>query len=106
MAFPDNYFDIVYSAAAILIYQDIDMNILRSIVEECLRVTKPGGSIRLYPFMQSSESHEQTVNSARLRNNYKLVEEMTKNPRVARLQRLDFSTPIQQAITLVIHKAT
>lgn len=51
--FGDNYFDIVFSVNCITEYLDQEPETLIAAIAECVRVTKSGGQIHLFPFQDA-----------------------------------------------------
>lgn len=81
--FEENFFDIVYSRIAILPYLDFDIEILTQAIQECLRVTKPGGSIRLFPYMYEEIGWPEEVNNWRLIIEKRVTAWLEKNKSVS-----------------------
>lgn len=67
--FGNNYFNLVFSAVCITGHFDVNKEIFFAAVKECLRVTKPGGLVQLFPWgepikLAPSESLEETIGIA------------------------------------------
>lgn len=81
--FPDDSFDKVVSLSAISGYLNADMPIYLQAVDECIRVTKPGGQIILSPFSMDTNRFPQEVNALRRVNDMRLIGVLGVNPQVA-----------------------
>jgi len=103
--FTEDYFDIVFSRITILGYLDIDSFILKEAVDECIRATKPGGTIRLFPFKDIEPKWPAEVNTVRLRNNDNLYESLNTDSRVAKVSATTVNLRGVDRKTLIIDKA-
>lgn len=104
MPFPDNYFDVVFSQFAVLGYVDVNMPILTRAVYECLRVTKPGGSIRLNPYEKAPMGFAQEASDARINNDRAIVQLLSADPQVEKIY-TQFVSVRSGSVTLAIQKA-
>ena len=100
--FKDNTFDLVISKAAIMFHLDFDSGVLNEAIEECLRVTKPGGSIRLHPLMHREEEVPEFVNELRLNNEARKIMALQVDTRIAQVGKLAFADGTE---SLFIQKA-
>lgn len=60
--FPGEYFDMVFSLNAVTEYLDLNPDVLAKAVQECLRVTKKGGTVQLHPFKDALLSYGKLPN--------------------------------------------
>ncbi len=102
--FSDGYFDVVFSRIAVLFYLDVDSKILEQSVDEMLRATNSGGTIRLFPFMDEEPTWQGEVNDLRIRNNEMLLENLKRNSEVKQVYVNDASKTLGDWKTLVIKK--
>lgn len=80
LPFPDNYFDLVFSSAAILGYLDIDYELLLKSTQEALRVTKPCGKVQLWPYdLDRIGDQNEQVTQTRNANLFKWTRWLTAN---------------------------
>ncbi len=102
--FQDNYFDIVYSRVAILSYLDVDTNLLNKAIDECLRVIKPGGSLRLFPFKGNNPANPKEIEIMRSINNQRLLQRLRRIDIVDNVEIVSIPTSFDDGKTLVIQK--
>lgn len=50
ITFPDDFFDIVFSSRCVTTHLSSNYQVFSTAVSECLRVTKPGGSVQFFPW--------------------------------------------------------
>lgn len=81
--FPDNFFDMAFSANTVSVYLNIDRVIFKRATEEALRVLKPGGKLQFFPFQESEPGWDAELNAFRLANDRYLVRFLMQNPIVA-----------------------
>lgn len=79
MPFPDSNFDVVCSINTLTTYLDRDYDVFNQAIEECLRVTRVGGSIQLFPYKDEEPSLTGKVNQARLQNQERVLNALRKN---------------------------
>ena len=103
--FPDDFFDIVYSRIAVTYYLDIDRAIFSRAVNECIRVTKPGGTVRLFPYMDEEPAWPVEVNDLRLRNEREVVDQLKKDPKVKDVTEVEVNINNLVWRLLIIEKA-
>lgn len=83
LPFEDNYFNLVYSINSIFPYVDADPQLAIRVIKECLRVTKPGGMIQLFPFEGKVDFGQgQEILKLRTVSHLRLSEWIRSNPRV------------------------
>jgi ubiquinone/menaquinone biosynthesis C-methylase UbiE len=82
LPFADNFFDIVFSIDTLTAFLDVDRGILMQSVQECLRVTKPGGRVTFSPFQDIQPIWPPAINALRLRNDEHLLNWLKTNPDV------------------------
>ena len=99
--FPDNTFDIVFSQFAILGYLNVDISVLQAAAEECLRVTKPSGTVRLFPFKEKQLKWDEAVNALRMKNDHRLLEHFQQR---ADVESVTTQVSRSKGNTLVIQK--
>ncbi len=105
MPFPDNYFDIVFSGFTLFGYLDLDIDILTQAALECLRVTKPNGTIRLFPFKGAIELEpDKQINILRIKNNVQLLKKLQVHEGVQSALSVPIPYSKVPAETLVIRK--
>lgn len=105
LPFPDNFFDIVYSRIAITTYLDVDRDIFSNAVEECIRVTKTGGSIRFFPYMDVEPGWPTEINELRLNNEREVVNRLKNDSRIRDISEADVNSNGLAWKTLIIEKA-
>jgi ubiquinone/menaquinone biosynthesis C-methylase UbiE len=86
LPFPDNHFDLVFSKTAVLFYLDVDIGILNTAVDECLRVTKSKGTIRFFPFKDIEPTWPDQLNKLRIQNNQRLFESLKQDQRAKNVE--------------------
>lgn len=84
--FPDATFDRVISLTAISAYLNWDRKVYLQAVNECLRVTKPGGQIIFSPFLYDPAKFGSELNTIRETNDQVLLRTLHGDPRVASVQ--------------------
>lgn len=103
--FQNNYFDIVYSRAVILGYLNLDIDMLSKAVYECVRVTKPEGTIRLYPWMDKGIQRDPTSDTMRLRNDQRLINKLRRDEKIGAVKIETVISAGQEKEILIIQKA-
>ncbi len=102
--FTNDFFDIVYSRIAVTYYLDVDRDIFSKAVSECIRVTKPGGSIRFFPYREAEPAWPEIVNDLRLNNEYEIFDKISRDPNISSLKEVDVTIRGLPWKTLVLEK--
>lgn len=106
LPYDSNWFDIVYSRNLIFSFLDVNKNLLMRAVYESLRVTKPGGTVRLYPYMDVQANWPNSVNQLRIQNNELLAVLLKSDSAVANVLEETFEDETSQTrVALIIEKA-
>lgn len=89
LPFPDEHFDLVFSIAAVTVYSDLDKLVLKKIMDEIVRVTKPGGQIQLYPLQEANVGFDESVDNMRLNNQAEVFNNLKNKGKVVEFQIMD-----------------
>lgn len=102
--FSNEFFDIVFSRFTILGYLDIQPTLLDAAIHECLRVTKPRGTVRLFPFLYPQMDWGPRMNEARMKHNKELFASLSQHPAVERVHAAPIPRNGPKATALIIQK--
>lgn len=85
ISFPDNFFDLIVSVNCLVPYLDLDRETFFNAVGECLRVTKPGGIIQIFPFQDEYPIFRDT----RMKNQWALMTKLDSSKISYAIERVD-----------------
>jgi len=104
LPFPDETFDIVLSVDTMTIYFALEHAKLLKAITECLRVTKPGGFVQLFPFQSKRVGFNEEIDTIRLQNEAGVMNELHGSSAVAQIELFDPLAP-RQDIGIILEKA-
>ncbi len=98
LPFRDNTFDVVYSRAAIMDNLDIVWNLFSDSIDESIRVTKPGGTVRLFAFKFEDPLLPPRINRTRLDNQTRKIRDLASSAVIKAIEVVKFDS-VRNAIT-------